>query len=93
MTLPKLAPAALALSLLASPALAGAPDTPGEKGDMIAQQKAIQEGEGAPNWGSVVSDRAKNGSTSGALSLGDFLRMFSGGPNPFNDNGRGNDNR
>ena len=89
MTFPKPLALAVALALTVSAAQAGSPDSPGERGQIIDQQKTLQQtNAGAANgWGQTVQDRAKNGSSSGAINLGDFLRMLAGGPNPYSDNG------
>lgn len=81
------------LVLLAGAAFAGSPDDPGQQGDILAGQKAIQQGVYGTKsgWGQAVSDRARNGSGSGARNLGAFLNSRAGGPNPDNDNGKGND--
>lgn len=93
MTFPKSIALASALFLTAAPVTAGSPDNPGERGDIIAGQKEMQQtNAGAKNgWGQTVSDRARNGSDSGAINLGDFLGMIAGGPNPYSDKGKGND--
>ena len=86
---------AAALLGLASPALAGAPDNPGEQGAKVNADKAHWQGQpgAGPNaWGETVSGVAtRQEGGNNETSLGNFLSFMSGGPNPFNDNGKGND--
>ena len=86
---------AAALLGVASPALAGSPDNPGEQGEKVNTDKAgwqNQPGAGPNAWGQTVSRVAtEQDGGNNETSLGNFLNYMSGGPNPFNDNGKGND--
>ncbi len=77
----------------AVPALAGAPDTPGERGDLVNKsrehwQNATGDKSG---WGQRVSDKANGTVANPDGNLGGYLDRVSDGPNPDNDNGGGND--
>lgn len=97
MTKPNLKTILITAALLgaATPAFAGAPDNPGEKGQKVNDDKAHWQGQpGAePNaWGETVSGVATDQEGgNNETNLGSFLSFMAGGPNPFNDNGQGND--
>jgi len=81
---------ALMLPMMAE---AGSPDNPGEKGEIVNRDKAYwQDHKGKNGWGNTVSDVAtlQEGGNK-ETSLGAFLSFMGGGPNPFNDRGKGND--
>lgn len=86
---------AAALLGVASPTFAGAPDNPGEKGQKVNEDKAHWQGQpGADSnaWGQTVSDVATSQEGgNNETNLGGFLSYMAGGPNPFSDNGKGND--
>ena len=84
--------ATLAL-VLPMTAQAGAPDNPGEKGEIVNRDKAYwQDRQGKAGWGDTVSDVATSQEGGNKdTSLGAFLSFMAGGPNPFNDNGNGNE--
>ena len=84
--------AALAL-VLPMTAQAGAPNNPGEKGEIVNRDKSYwQDRKGNNGWGDTVSDVATSQEGGNKdTSLGAFLSFMAGGPNPFNDNGKGND--
>ncbi len=85
---------AIAALFLPLAAQAGAPDNPGEKGKIVNRDKDYwQDRKGKPNgWGETVSDVATSqDGGNNETNLGGFLSSRSGGPNPSNDNGSGND--
>lgn len=92
----KLLKTALILPIIAmttlQPAAAGSPENPGEKGQLVNHDKAEwQNAKGDKNaWGETVSGVAKGDNPNEDRSLGKYLDFMAGGPNPFNDNGGGN---
>ena len=85
--------ATAALAISSTFAMAGAPNTPGEKGDLIAESKADRQADaGHPSgWGQRVSDRANGTMDNPYGNLGGYLKSRASGPNAKNDNGKGND--
>lgn len=84
---------AAALLGVASPTVAGSPDSPGEQGEIVNDSKQYwQDKTGAKNaFGQTVSGVAKGENPKEDRKLGVYLNFMAGGPNPFSDNGKGND--
>lgn len=84
--------AGLAL-VIALPAAAGSPDDPGAPGAIVDDGKAYwQNRTGEQNgWGQAVSGVAKGENPKEDRKLGVYLQFMAGGPNPYLDNGAGND--
>lgn len=75
-------------------ALAGQPGTPGQQGEIVNRDKAHwQNAMGEENaWGQTVSGVATDQEGgNNETSLGNYLSYMAGGPNPFSDQGAGND--
>lgn len=77
--------AILALAL-GTPAMAGQPDQPGRPGEIVNDSRIGWQATSPSGWGKRVSSKAGPDQ-----SLGKFLKETAGGPNPDNDNGKGND--
>jgi len=78
---------------LVSPALAGQPDIPQEKRDLVQFNIDYQQAANGPSgFGKRISSRAtdKTG-TSPFRNFGDYLQQMTDGPDPANDSGGGND--
>ena len=76
-----------------APVFAGAPDKPGERGNLVNNsrehwQDATSEKSG---WGQRVSDKANGTVANPDGSLGGYLDRMSEGPNPDSDHGGGTD--
>lgn len=78
---------------VAAPVFAGAPDAPGERGDLVNSSRGYWQGETGERkgWGQRVSDKANGTIPNPDGNLGGYLDRMSEGPNPKNDNGGGND--
>jgi hypothetical protein len=78
-----------------APVLAGAPDMPGERGDLVNESREHwQDATGEKGgWGQRVSDKANGTVANPDGNLGGYLDRISEGPNSDNDNdnGVGND--
>ena len=76
-----------------APAFAGAPDEPGERGDLVNDSREYWQGatDDKSGWGQRVSDKANGTVANPDGNLGGYLDRSSAGPNPDNDNGGGND--
>ncbi len=73
-----------------APAFAGAPDNPGERGDLVNDSREYWQGRnGKSGWGQRVSDKANGTVPNPDGNLGGYLDRMSAGPNPNNDNGGG----
>ena len=82
----------IAAMCAALPAVAGQPDNPGEKGQLVNERKDVwQERRGQNGWGSRVSEIAKANKGNSDTNLGSYLSDETSGPNPGSDNGSGND--
>ena len=75
-----------------APAIAGAPNNPGEQGDFVNYSREYwQDKNGKSGWGQRVSDKANGTEDNPDGSLGGYLDGRSEGPDPTNDSGGGND--
>ncbi len=78
---------------LTTPALAGAPDDPHERRDLVQANQDVQtELNGASGFGQRVAWRNTNKSGSDPFrNFGDYLKRMTDGPDAGNDQGSGND--
>lgn len=75
-----------------APAIAGAPNNPGEQGDFVNHSREYWQGKnGESGWGQRVSDKANGSTPNSYRNLGDYVNSRSEGPNPTEDSGGGND--
>ena len=72
-----------------APVFAGAPDTPGERGNLVNDSREHWQNANGDKraWGQRVSDKANGTVANPDGNLGGYLDRMSEGPNPDNDNG------
>ena len=79
--------------LFSGPALAGQPDNPQEKRDIVEFNRKDQQAKSGPSgWGDRVSHKATSQPSGNQDSnFGSYINENTSGPDPSNDNGSGND--
>lgn len=78
--------APIALLAMTLPAAAGQPDVPGRPGIIVNDSRTGWQNGAKSGWGQHVADLAGPGG-----SLGQHIQTTDPGPNPANDEGKGND--
>lgn len=64
----------------AAPALAGAPETPGEKGQLVQKERLYAQRSSKNGWGQIVAEVARGDNRYEDRKLGEYLDDNTAGP-------------